>query len=300
MKTLMRRDFLAACAGAALCAALAGTGAFAAFAAEQPAKRLPTVWLIGDSTVNNHATPQAGWGDYLQAFFDESRATVQNKARGGRSSRTFLEENLWAGVRDQIQSGDFVLMQFGHNDGGPLGRAPFRASLPGIGDDTGTFDEPQTKKPHLVHSYGWYLTQFIREAKAKGATPVVLSPVPRNMWSKDNKTVNRAARDYGAWAREVAQKEGVPFVDLNAVVAEHYEAEGQPKVNAAYFTTKDHTHTSPAGARLNAQSVAEGVREGAKTQPSLLPLAALLRPTPKPFIVPAVAAPTETTPVLKP
>ena len=260
------------------------------------AKRLPTIWLIGDSTVNTRTDVLRGWGLYLSNFVDPARATVQNKARGGRSSRTFLEEGLWKAVVDQIQPGDFVLMQFGHNDGGPLGRAPYRATIHGAGDETGTFDDPQTKMPHLVHTFGWYMEQYVKEAKAKGATPVVLSPVPRNMWSSDNKTANRSDTSYGGWAKEIAEKNKVPFINLNGIIAAHYEADGQPKVASDYFTAKDHTHTTIAGAQLNAQSVAEGIKTGAKTQPALAPLAALLLDKSAPFAPEAQPAPVSKTP----
>ena len=116
---------------------------------------------------------------------------------------------------------------------------------------------PGRRKPS--HSYGWYLRKYVADAKAKGANPVILSPVPRNSWNDEGK-VNRASKDYGKWAAEVAKSEGVAFVDLNEIAARHYEEEGKAKVETAYFTTKDHTHTTEAGARLNASSVAEGLR----------------------------------------
>jgi len=88
---------------------------------------------------------------------------------------------------------------------------------------------------------------------------VILSPVPRNIWDAQGK-VARASNTYGRWAAEVARAEGVPFVDLNEIVAAHYEADGREKVARAYFTAADHTHTSVAGARLGAACVAEGLR----------------------------------------
>src|SRR5262249_45593570 len=100
--------------------------------------------------------------------------------------------------------------------------------------------------------------KYIADTKAKGATPIVLSPVPRNIW-KDGKVV-RAADDYGRWAAEAARTGGALFIDLNEIVAAHYETVGPEKVGAEYFTTVDHTHTSPAGAELNAASVVEGIR----------------------------------------
>src|SRR5262249_1164019 len=96
------------------------------------------------------------------------------------------------------------------------------------------------------------------DAKAKGATPIVLSPIPRNIW-KDGK-VARAANDYGKWAAEAAKAEGVPFVNLNEIIAMHYETAGQSKVAESYCSATDHTHTTPEGAKLNAACVCNGIR----------------------------------------
>jgi lysophospholipase L1-like esterase len=227
-------------------------------ASSQTSNSLPTLYLIGDSTVNTPTKGQQGWGTPLPGFFDQSKITVINRARGGRSSRTFFTEGLWEQVRDSLKPGDFVLMQFGHNDGGPLGDGRARASLKGNGDETQDVEIKSTGKKETVHSYGWYLRKYIGDAKAKGATPIVLSPIPRNIW-KDGK-VARAANDYGKWAAEAAKGEGVPFVNLNEIIAKHYEDAGQPKVAKTYFTATDHTHTTPEGAKLNAACVCEGIR----------------------------------------
>ena len=93
---------------------------------------LPAVFIIGDSTVNNSTKGQQGWGTPLARFFDLSKVHVENRARGGRSSRSFLREGLWDQVAAQLRPGDFVLIQFGHNDGG--GAKSDRASLKGTGD----------------------------------------------------------------------------------------------------------------------------------------------------------------------
>jgi len=103
------------------------------------------------------------------------------------------------------------------------------------------------------------LRQYVSGAKAKGAMPMVLSLVPRNMWA-DGKVL-RASKDYGKWAGEVASAEDVPFINLNEIVARHYEELGQEKVAAELFGPTDHTHNTPAGAKLNAQCVAEGIRD---------------------------------------
>jgi lysophospholipase L1-like esterase len=114
-------------------------------------------------------------------------------------------------------------------------------------------------KRETVHTYGWYLRKFISDAKVKGATVIILSPIPRNIW-KDGRVV-RASEDYGKWAAESAKTGGALFIDLNEIVARRYEKDGEDKVGPQYFTTKDHTHTSPAGARVNAESVIQGLKD---------------------------------------
>jgi lysophospholipase L1-like esterase len=229
----------------------------AGFPANAPADRTkPALVIIGDSTVHNRTRGQLGWGDVIDAWFDSSRITVTNRALGGRSSRTFLTEGLWAKALADLKPGDFVLMQFGHNDGGPLDDGRARASLKGTGDESLVVTNQVSGKVETIHTYGWYMGQYIADAKTKNATPIVLSLVPRKIW-KDGKVV-RAANDYGKWAAEAAKAQGVAFMDLNDIVARHYEDLGSEKVDGLF--ADEHTHTNPDGARLNAQSVIEGLR----------------------------------------
>jgi rhamnogalacturonan acetylesterase len=218
---------------------------------------LATLFIIGDSTVNNSGEGFQGWGNVIDDFFDKTKINVVNRARGGRSSRTFYTEGLWQKVLDELKPGDFVLMQFGHNDGGAIDKEKFRGSIRGTGEETQNITGADGK-PETVHSFGWYMRKFIADTKAKGATAIVFSPVPRNVW-KDGR-VERATENYGKWARETAARENVLFIDLNEITAQKYEKTGAEKTGAEFFTTKDHTHTSPAGARLNAESVVEGLR----------------------------------------
>ena len=221
-------------------------------------QRLPTLFIIGDSTVKNGTKGLQGWGDAIGSFFDLTKIRIENRARGGRSSRTYVTEGLWDQVVGELMPGDFVLMQFGHNDGGAVNDASrARGSLRGIGDETEEIDSLLTRKHEVVHTYGWYMKKFINDSKTKGAMPIVLSPVPRNIW-KDGKVV-RASDSYGKWAAEVAKLAGVSFIDLNDIAAKKYEALGPEKVKQLYFL-EDHTHTTPAGAEVNAASVVEGLR----------------------------------------
>lgn len=215
------------------------------------------VFIIGDSTVADGNDKLVGWGHELPAFFDTSRVIIFNKARGGRSSRTFLSEGLWDGILPQLKKGDFVLMQFGHNDSSPVNdtlRA--RGTLKGIGEETEEIDNLITKKHEIVHTYGWYLRKIVSETKAKGAIPVIISPVPRDNWKDGN--LDRVMGIWGKWAGEVAANTGTFFIDLSNLVAGKYEKMGEEKVRL--FFPADHTHTNKAGAVLNACTVAEGFR----------------------------------------
>jgi lysophospholipase L1-like esterase len=172
--------------------------------------RLPTLWIIGDSTVRNGDGKGDhglwGWGDEIAPYFNFHKVNVVNRAVGGLSSRTYYNF-YWPQLLLLLKPGDYVLMQFGHNDGGPLDDA-FRArgSLPGTGEETRTIQNPQTGKPEVVHTFGWYLKQFITETRAKRATPILCPLVPRNHW-KDGK-VNR--EHYAEWATEIASLKKLP------------------------------------------------------------------------------------------
>lgn len=222
------------------------------------------LFLIGDSTVKNGSGKGEdklwGWGTVLPELFDTTKIKVYNHAIGGRSSRNFLTEGRWDKVLAKLQPGDYVIMQFGHNDGGPINdtiRA--RGTFKGIGNESEEIDNLITKKHETVHSYGWYMRKYIDETKAKGAIAIVCSPVPRNIF-KDGK-IERSDSGYGLWAKQVAQTNGAYFIDLFEIVAKKYDILGPEKVQAELFTAKDHTHTTEAGARVNAQAVVDGIKE---------------------------------------
>ncbi|MCX6298951.1 MAG: rhamnogalacturonan acetylesterase, partial [Bacteroidetes bacterium] len=222
----------------------------------------PTCFLIGDSTVKNGQGRGDGglwgWGDYLAAFFDTNKITIRNEALGGTSTRTYLTKGLWKNVLDKIQAGDYLVMQFGHNDDSPLDdTARARGTIKSNGDESKDIYNPITKQAETVYSYGWYLRKFVTEAKAKGATVIICSLIPRNNW-KDGK-VNRSKEGYVKWANEAANASGAYFFDLNAAIANQYDAEGQVAAQN-YFTDKDHTHTNESGAILNAATVAAGIK----------------------------------------
>jgi lysophospholipase L1-like esterase len=216
----------------------------------------PVFYIIGDSTVRNGdgsgKNQQWGWGSFIAGYFDTTKLSVSNQAIGGRSSRTFITEGRWERIISVLKKGDYVIMQFGHNDAGPLDdTARARGTIQGIGEETKDIYNPITKKDETVHTYGWYMRKYIRETKAKGAVAIVCSPVPRDNW-KDGK-VNRSTESYAKWAKEVAKEEQCLFIDLNDIIAGEYEVLGAEKVKA--FFPADHTHTDKAGAELNASIV---------------------------------------------
>lgn len=218
----------------------------------------PVLHIIGDSTVRNSNKETWGWGTPIADLFDASKIEVENNAMAGRSTRTFLSEGRWDKVLQSLKAGDFVTMQFGHNDGSvpDTTKAGRRGVLKGTGEETKVLTWPDGSV-ETVHTYGWYLRKFVREAKAKGAIPIVISMIPRNQF-KDGKVL-RAADSFGKWAAEVAKQEGVDFIDLNRIVADKYDVMGPEKVKT--FFPGDHTHTNLEGAELNALSVVEGIKE---------------------------------------
>lgn len=222
---------------------------------------VPTIWLVGDSTVRNGrgdgAHNQMGWGDEIAQFFDTDKVNIVNRAIGGRSSRTYITEGHWADLLPYIKRGDIVIVQFGHNDSGPLDdTARARGSLPGVGDGTREIYNPIMKRHEVVHTFGWYMAEYVRDTKARGATPVLCSLIPRKIW-KDGHIV-RAVDSYGGWTRTVAKQQHADFIDLNEIVARQYDAMGPAAVEPLFGDP--HTHTTAAGAVLNAKSVVAGLK----------------------------------------
>jgi lysophospholipase L1-like esterase len=230
---------------------------------------LPTLFIVGDSTARNQA--DLGWGDHLAHFFDTARINIANRAHAGRSSRTFINEGSWDRVLAEMKPGDFVLLQMGHNDGGDLGGAKPRGSIKGLGDESQDVTLPDGRQ-ETVHTYGWYMRKYIADARAKHATPILLSLTIRNIWKDGPDRKPKIERDmgYDASIRQLATGQHVPFIDMATVEADRLEALG-PEKTASLFPI-DHTHTSPEGAELNAQSVVTALKNAHS------PLAAYLKP----------------------
>jgi len=229
----------------------------------------PTVFIVGDSTARNQA--DLGWGDHFSHYFDTTRINVANRARAGRSSRTFINEGSWDRVLSEMKPGDYVLIQMGHNDGGALDGPKARGSLHGLGDETRDVALP-SGRTETVHTYGWYIRKYIADTRAKGATPILLSLTIRNIWKPGPDGKPHIERDmgYDADLKQLAATEHVAYVDMATVEADRLEAAG-PEKTALLFPI-DHTHTSAEGAELNAQSVAIALRNAHS------PLTAYLKP----------------------
>ena len=218
--------------------------------------QLPTLFVVGDSTARNNTGGAQGWGDSLSSYFDTTKINVANRAYAGLSSRTFINQGRWDNVLKEVKPGDFVLIQFGHNDNSPVHSPRSRGSLPGTGEETQEFTAPNGQK-ELIHAYGWYLRKLIEDTKAKKATPIVLSLTVRNIW-KDGK-LERELGQFRQWAAETASAQGIAFVDVTNIIADQYEKMGQEKVREMFAS--DFVHTNPSGANLNAAAVVLGLKK---------------------------------------
>lgn len=235
----------------------------------------PVLFLVGNSTMRNGTlgngnNGQWGWGFFAHMFFDESKITVENQALGGTSSRTFYNR-LWPDVRKGLRKGDWVIISIGHNDNGPYDSGRARASIPGIGTDTLNVTIKETGVKETVYTYGEYLRKYIRDCREVGANPILMSLTPRKAYDEQGKII-RVDKTFGLWAKQVAEQEHVPYVDLNSISASKLDSYGEWKVGYMFYT--DRIHTSRFGAMMNARSAAEGLAQS--NDPALAPLKAMM------------------------
>jgi lysophospholipase L1-like esterase len=226
----------------------AGLILLAAFAL--PPKKKITVWLIGDSTMANkdvRAYPENGWGMPFVYFFD-STVMVDNRAQNGRSTRTFMEEGRWTPVVAAMQEGDYVFVQFGHND------------------------EVKTKKSYTTEEqFKANLVKYITDTRSKKANPVLLTPVARRNFDSTGRVVG--THDvYAQIVRDVAKEQNVPLIDLDKEGQALYQQWGvdksklllnhlAPDEHPNYPKGKeDNTHFNELGARMIAQIVLKDIR----------------------------------------
>ncbi|QNR84031.1 rhamnogalacturonan acetylesterase [Pedobacter riviphilus] len=224
------------------------------------------VYLIGDSTVADYTLdegylqkkyPLTGWGQVFQQFFKKDSlkklsrliksdsALVIDKAKGGRSTRTFFEEVRWKEVLSALEKNDLVLIQFGHNDAAK--------------------DKPERYVD--IPGYKDFLRMYVKETRAKGALPILITPVTRNYPWKDGK-LGSAHGEYPQAVKDVAQELNAPIIDLTSLSASFFTTKGNEFVSKHYFMNldsakyeaypkgqKDNTHFQPEGAKAVAQLV---------------------------------------------
>ena len=242
----------------------------------------PVVFFTGDSTVKNADSDDDGmwgWASQASTAFDESKITLFNAGRAGRSTRTFIKEGLWDEVYNSLQPGDFVTIQFGHNDICPITDAKARGVIASAKDTCHVYKlhvyQLDNGQYEVVYSFGWYLKKMIDDVREKGATPILVSLTPRNEWPGGK--IERRDDSYGKWYREVVEQTGVDFIDLHNISADFLDKKfavkrlpeekeqakakiAQIKEKAGLYFKKDHTHASKLGARMNARSFARGLK----------------------------------------
>jgi len=210
-----------------------------------------TVWLIGDSTMANKevkAYPETGWGMPFNYFFD-STVVVDNRAKNGRSTQSFIDEKLWQPVVDNLNESDYVLIQFGHNDEVPTKK---------------TYTTEEQFKNNLI--------RYVNETRAKRAIPVLITPVARRRFDSTGHIVG-THEVYSEIVRSVAKRLNVPLIDLDKksqALLRQFGPETskllynhlQPGEHPNYPDGKvDDTHFNELGARKMAELVLEGMRE---------------------------------------
>jgi lysophospholipase L1-like esterase len=241
------------------------------------APRPVTMFVVGDSTAAQKLAtrrPETGWGEALQQYFDVDDVRVENHARNGRSTRTFIAEGRWQAVVERAQPGDWVLVQFGHND----------ESV----DKVDRYTPPADFRRNL--------TRMVRDVRARRANPVLLTPVRRRKFDSAGTLVDTHG-EYPDLVRAVAAEQGVPLLDLHASTASllaRHGVEGSrrlflnlaPGAHANYPAgLDDNTHFSPTGAELVAGLVVQAMRD------AKLPVAARLK-------IPAAATTRDTVAVV--
>lgn len=230
----------------------------------------PTVFICGDSTVKNADKDDDGmwgWGAFASTVFNDKKIRSINAAQAGRSTRSYLNERRWERVYNSLRPGDFVLLEFGHNDIGEKPDAPKYRGCINTAKDSCHIYRLRDFKPmsgaeteyEVVYSFGWYLHKFIDDVRERGATPIIVSLTPRNEWKDGH--VERRNDTFGEMYRAVAKEQGVEFVDLHNIAADWLDKHYGSKERAAVYYNHDHTHTSKLGAQQNAKHVARGLKK---------------------------------------
>ena len=235
-----------------------------------------TIFLIGDSTMANYADnyepgkdymktryPVTGWGQVFQQFFVKDSLTelknlintdsviVDDRARGGRSTRTFFQEGRWRKVVQDLKENDIVMMQFGHNDDA----------------------ENKPQRYVDIEGYKEFLRLFVSQTREKGARPIILTPVARN-YPWENNHLQNVHGEYDKAPKDIAQEMNVELIDLNQLSMNYFSKKGKDFVSKNYFMNlpagkyeaypegqDDNTHFQPEGAKAVAQLVFTGLKD---------------------------------------
>lgn len=216
-------------------------------------KRPITVFLAGDSTMamkQPDKRPETGWGEMLGQYFKVGTVKIDNRAMNGRSTKTFISEGRWQTIVDDLQKGDYVFIQFGHNDESK--------------EKGERYTPPEDYRKNLI--------RFVEEVRAKGGNPVLLTPVMRRKFDKDGNFVDTHG-EYPDIVRSVAKEQNVPLIDMHRqseAVIKKYGPDGSRKLflqlqagdNPNYPKgIEDNTHFNPLGADEMAKLAVAGVRE---------------------------------------
>ena len=211
-----------------------------------------TVYIAGDSTAANKTAdkrPETGWGEMLQQYFDPAKVKIVNEAQNGRSTKSFIDEGRWKSIVDRLRKGDWIFIEFGHNDEKK--------------DKPAVYASPKDYKANLV--------KFIKETRAKGATPVLLTPLARRKFEND--VLVKTHGEYPDAVKNVGTEQGAAVIDMeskSAAVLTRYGNEGsrklflqlKPSENPNYPKgVEDNTHFNPKGAGKMAALAVEGIRE---------------------------------------
>ncbi|MBI5091881.1 MAG: rhamnogalacturonan acetylesterase [Candidatus Hydrogenedentes bacterium] len=229
--------------------------ALMANAQQSPSPDVTRLYVIGDSTAASYTpdrAPLTGWAQDLQEYFDATKLIVEDKARSGRSSKSFIEEGAWDSVRDGLKKGDYVFIQFGHNDATKA--------------DPKRFTEPET-------TYREFMKRYVDDARAKGAIPVLVTSINRNQWADDSRTLKEGLGEYPAVTRKLAEDMRVTLIDLEMKTRELFQSLGPEKVKGLFLYLKkgespnypegkeDSTHLREAGAREVAKLAVAEIRK---------------------------------------
>ena len=219
-----------------------------AFAQKSPI----VVYLAGDSTLAEKRAekrPETGWGERFQQHFDMQRIKIENHAQNGRSTRTFIQENRWQTIADKLKKGDYVFIQFGHNDQSK--------------DKVDRYTPPEDFKNNL--------RKFVAEARAKKALPILLTPVVRRRFNEKNEFYD-VHGEYPDLTRSVAKELNVPLIDLHRATEKLIVAYGAENSKKLFLQLKagenpnypngveDNTHFSPLGAEETAKLAAAAIK----------------------------------------